>query len=221
MEAEVVEVDVPPATAALVDQPDEHLTGRLVNLLEVDRDPFHGLGVLAGDPVHNGSVRDRYDLDRGRLGLATADEEAGEAMGDLKRYGSQGALPRVRVRGLVATGPVLAVVASLVLALRVDGGAPRRVVAPGVSLHCPVFVGPLLEPEVQGFAVRADRHQAVAGIERGGQRDWIVGRIGGGIEAADVLCGRVRDRGGFVTAAGREQASCSQVRDESVGSTHE
>ena len=148
MEAEVVEVDVPPAARGVVDQADEDLLAHV--LRKVDDHRLQVLAVVAGNLEDHLIAVLANDLDARSAARAAADEEAGEGLRDLERHGGERALRPV-ASDLVRADPELAgVLAAHVAAAVMNGVSLDRLPGEGLAFGRPVASVPVSKSRLSG-----------------------------------------------------------------------
>ena len=151
MEPEVVEVDVAPAAAVGIDEPDHDVFAEVGG--QVGHDPFQIFAIVARGSKDDlaGVASDELDARRGTR--AARDQEARERLGDPERDGGQSSLGRVSAV-LECSDPEPALVPALhVAATPADGVAVDRLALEGIALGRPVAQIARFETEIERSAL--------------------------------------------------------------------
>ena len=158
MEPDIIEVDVPPASGVVIDQPNENLV-TLVRC-QVEAHAAHVLDIAARRLRDHHAIVDPDDLGPSRAERPTADEKTDERLAQAKRHRRQSPARRIPSL-LVRPHPEPAIVlARHVAPPRMDGIALDHRSGERIPLGPPVAGCPILEPQVQRPARRVGRHHA-------------------------------------------------------------
>jgi hypothetical protein len=175
VEAEIVEIDVTPVAALLVNDADKNVAALMGG--KIDHRRAKSFGFIANDFENDLLCFGVNEFDAGVFVIAAGDAEAGPGMGDLERNGSESAM-RIVAEPFVSADPKLPFMkAAHIAATWRDGVAADGLPLERFSLSGPVLEGAVLEPEVERAAIGVFRDEARLGGKTGDcgsaeKRDW-------------------------------------------------
>ena len=146
VQAQIVEVHVPPAAGDLVDDTD--LDQIAAAIAQIDDNAAHDLAVRAGGPKEGLLLPGARELDARTGMVASTDQKAQPRRVDAEGGGDQSA-GRAVLDQLVATDPVVALQPACPASPLVHRVAEDRLSGEGVAFRAPIREIPALEPQVE------------------------------------------------------------------------